>query len=376
MPRITLILMMTFVLLPMAKNVGASQSVSTPLSAYATDGVTQKLGLRIDVSGKVGAPGSVQIAATAFLPPASLLTDRPVAIFALPGGGTNRNYFDIHLPGREGYSQAEYLAKRGLIFIAIDHLGVGESTKANLDSLHIEDIARANDAAVGEIARRLELGTLAPGYPALPGIYKVGIGHSMGGGLTIIMQGRYGTYDAIAPLGYSAIHTVLPQRSEAERRRGTEGSMRQATRWTDPRTLSLKQSAKATADYVYPFFWDDVPRDIIDADLGGGSPGQPSQAAKLGNWSEPTIPNCVIAMMSPGYVAEEAALVRVPVLIMLGERDVVPNPLAEPAADQSASDIGVVIIPRMAHNHNFASTRQQLWDRLADWARSVSRSPK
>ena len=75
-------------------------------------------------------------------------------------------------------------------------------------------IAAANDFAVREVLRRIEAGTLAS-FPAVQGPTMIGIGQSMGGCITIVMQGNHRTYDAIAPLGYSAIHTVLPQRSDA-----------------------------------------------------------------------------------------------------------------------------------------------------------------
>src|SRR2546427_469009 len=52
---------------------------------------------------------------------------------------------------------------------------------------------------------------LSEALPPLPGLVRIGIGQSMGGCLTVVMQGRHATFDAIAPLGYSAIHTVLPQ---------------------------------------------------------------------------------------------------------------------------------------------------------------------
>jgi pimeloyl-ACP methyl ester carboxylesterase len=202
-------------------------------SAHGSETPLRREELRINVTGKAAVPGELEIAATAYLPDPSRLTDRPVAIFALPGGGTNRHYYDIHLPGHEGYSEAEHHVARGFILVAIDHLGVGDSTKRALDTMRIEDIAQADDAAVREIARRLEQGKLAAGYPPLPNLFKVGIGHSMGAGITIIMQGRLQTYDAIAPHGYSAIHTVLPQPTEAARLRGMQGPNRRASRWTE-----------------------------------------------------------------------------------------------------------------------------------------------
>jgi len=45
--------------------------------------------------------------------------------------------------------------------------------------------------------------------------------------------------------------------------------------------------------------------------------------------------------------------------------------LAEPTAYRSSSDVSVAVIPRMAHMHNFASTRELLWARIAAFAESV-----
>jgi hypothetical protein len=54
------------------------------------------------------------------------------------------------------------------------------------------------------------------------------------------------------------------------------------------------------------------------------------------------------------------------------ERDTCPNPLAEPAAYRNSRDVAVYVVPRMAHMHNFASTRLMLWDRIEAWARCVA----
>jgi pimeloyl-ACP methyl ester carboxylesterase len=66
--------------------------------------------------------------------------------------------------------------------------------------------------------------------------------------------------------------------------------------------------------------------------------------------------------------------IEVPVLIGVGERDVCPNPWAEPAAYSRSGDIALLVVPRMAHMHNFAPTRELLWQRIADWSVMLSRS--
>jgi hypothetical protein len=59
------------------------------------------------------------------------------------------------------------------------------------------------------------------------------------------------------------------------------------------------------------------------------------------------------------------------VFIGLGERDVSPDPHAEASAFRAARDVSLFIVPRMAHMHNFASTRARMWQRLHDWSRAV-----
>jgi pimeloyl-ACP methyl ester carboxylesterase len=89
-------------------------------------------------------------------------------------------------------------------------------------------------------------------------------------------------------------------------------------------------------------------------------------------WGSLTVPPCAVTMMTPGVIAAEAAAVKVPVLIAVGERDVCPEPHAEPTAYRGSSDVSLFIAPRMAHMHNFASTRALLWSRIASWSRRVA----
>lgn len=312
-------------------------------------------------------PGGNHVAASVFLPEPDHLPADPIVMFASPGGGYARGYFDLHLPGRTGYSQAEHHAARGIVLVAYDHPGVGASGLAGLETMTMESIAAANDGAVREIARRLQAGTLADGFPPIETRARIGIGQSMGGGVTIIMQGRHRTFDAIAALGYSAIHTVLPQRSAEDVDRAK--AIFQFTRETDVRALSVARTSALVPDFIYPFHWEDVPAEVVEADLGSGFPVR----TPMPPWASATIPNCVAAMMAPGFVKEEAALIDAPVLMAFGRRDVSPNPHQEPSAFPMSRDVSLYVVRQMAHMHNFASTRQLLWERIADWAEMVAR---
>lgn len=323
----------------------------------------KRIELKIDVSGAAPIEGPLQIAASIYWPE-NVVPE--IAVFAFPGGGYSRGYFDLHFAGHEGYSQAEHHVARGLLFVALDHLGVGDSSTTALESMRMEDIAAANHAAVCHIVDGLRGGSLDASLPPVPKLFRVGIGQSMGGCVTLIMQGRHRTYDAVAALGYSAIHTVLPQPD------GKPGHDVVHARSESPGALSMLESSVQVRDYRYPFHLEDVPQDIVAEDMKGGYPIR----REVPPFGSATVPNCAIQMMSPGVISEEAAAIEVPVLMAMGERDVCPRPHAEPGAFPRSGDVSLYVVPRMAHMHNFASTRQRLWNRLGDWVQTLAREPR
>ncbi|MFC5747881.1 hypothetical protein [Actinomadura rugatobispora] len=58
------------------------------------------------------ATGPVEVTATVVADPGAV-PDRPLVVLAIPGGTYHRRYWDLQPPGREGYSKAEWLARRG-----------------------------------------------------------------------------------------------------------------------------------------------------------------------------------------------------------------------------------------------------------------------
>jgi pimeloyl-ACP methyl ester carboxylesterase len=155
--------------------------------------------LRIDVSGAVGIPDA-EIAATVVAP--SIAAEKPVVAVGFPGGGYSRGYWDIQWPG--GYSQAEFHARRGWTFVAVDHLGVGDSSLPDPTVLTFEVLAVANSAATQRIVSMLRSGTLsADAVAPVQNPYVIGVGQSMGGCVSIVAQAAHRTFDALAVLGYS-----------------------------------------------------------------------------------------------------------------------------------------------------------------------------
>lgn len=340
--------------------------------------------LRVDVTEAAAIGMQAEVAVSVVLPEPAERDETPVVCFAFPGGGYSRRYFTTDLRGTDPGGQAGWHAARGWIFVAIDHLGFGDSTTPEGNVLNYDNVAAANKVAVDHVIELLGAGTLAEGVAPIADATMLGIGQSMGGCFTIVLQGQHGTFDGIAALGFSAIHTVVPSRPGGPQAvwpwmlRGADletdaplnlAAVLAAVGPTLDDADSIEEAAEVTAEHPFQwaFHFDDEPAELVAADLA-----VPSSPAELPPWRSPSTPSCGIFMVAPGTVATEAAAITVPVLIAVGERDVVPNPWMEPLAYKSATDISVFICPTMAHMHNFATTRHAFWARIHAWGTGVA----
>lgn len=326
--------------------------------------------ISIDVTEAAGLGIPAQTAISVFLPEDGALADPPVVCFAFPGGGYSRHYYSFDMPDGTGGGEAGFHCDRGWIFVACDHLGFGDSTIPEGNALNLDNVAAANHATVRAIVARIESGTLAEGLPSIANATTLGIGQSMGGCFAVVAQGNWSTFDGVGILGYSGIHTIVPTRP---------GQPAMAWPWISRR--SSLDAPKIMNDYTptapepggeHPFQWsfhyDDEPADIVALDMAAAA----GVADPLPVWRSATTPPCGVYMVAPGAVALEAASIRVPVLIAVGERDVVPDPWAEPKAYKSATDIGVYVCPRMGHMHNFAHSRTLFWEKIHNWGEGVA----
>jgi pimeloyl-ACP methyl ester carboxylesterase len=314
----------------------------------------QTIELTVVAEGIAGLDQALPMAATVFLPEAP--PPSCPAVFAFPGGGYSRRYFDLRIDDGTAYSQAQHHTDRGVVLVVIDHLCTGDSaTPADPLAVTLEQLAEANAMAAGAITRRIETGSLGADGPPIRLSGAVGIGQSMGGCILTVQQGRWATFDAVAFLGWSGRHTAFPDPSG--------GTLPITVPARDDDLRAAPTPTMFTPEqFRFCFHYDDVPTEVVDADLGGGEGG---------DWRSSGAPPCAVTMLAPGVVAAEAAAITVPVLVACGERDVVPDPHAEPAAYPLSSDVTLTITPRMSHMHNFAGTREQLWDRLISWVNTV-----
>lgn len=297
---------------------------------------------RIDVSDvlPVAITGGdpLHIAAWVFMP--DTLPEKPTVITLFNGGTYDRRYFHFDVPGHSEYSCAEYLRTRGHVVILPDHLGIGESDRAKDQMLVTREVAAlAYHTAIERIYAQLRDGTLA----TLTDFVKVGGGHSMGGFMTITQQAAHRTYDLCLILGYTAdgVHLTIGD----QLLRAHPGDL-------DPTQPDYAKRDRSKLRKT--FHWEDVTDEVIAVD-----------DALLVD-----VPYVLSTQsIMTGIVTTDAAKIDVPIYINLGERDVSPNPHAEPGFYTACRDITLHILPRSGHCQNFATTRVEMYDRIDRWVR-------
>lgn len=307
---------------------------------------------RVDVTDKVDLNEPVETAVSVFLPPSKTLPPSPTVVFAFPGGTYSRAYYDLHVPGRDGYSFGEHLAKSGHVVIACDHVGLGDSTPYEPFSELTKDIViTADQATVRGVMDRLAAGTLVDGFGPMRNPFTIGVGHSMGARLLTLQQVRYNSFDAMAVLSSSR----LPTRRTTKIVRRIAQSLGN-WRGSDP--------MRPPRERLHGFFHDEsVPDDVKAADDALAVPLYPwmSQVGRGGILEDPAI-------------SEAAHEIDVPIFLCFGDRDVSRDPHSEVLAYPKSKDISLLILPRSAHCTNFAETRALFFDRIAGWVREMSRT--
>jgi pimeloyl-ACP methyl ester carboxylesterase len=317
------------------------------------------LDLEIDVTDVTGLGEPASIALTVTLPDPRRLADPPLVCFAKPGAGLARAYFTEDLPGPAHGAQAAWHAERGWVFVAVDNLGAGaSSTHEPEHTASYATVVRAAHTAEQEVLAQLRAGTLTPELPALADPIVVGIGQSMGACLTVVQQAHHRSYDGIAVLGYSVLHTQPP--TPPGRPAGVMPWRPRDAPATVLNEAAVARDGRTGAEHLQDATWSFCADDVDPSVMRFGDSSAP--------WGSSTIPSLIATVTTPGSVAPEAAAIDVPVLLAMGDRDVVVDPAGEPRAYRSSSSVDLFVCPTMGHLHNFASTRVLFWQRIHTWA--------
>jgi hypothetical protein len=194
----------------------------------------------------------------------------------------------------------------------------------------------------------------------------VGAGHSLGGLICVVTQALHQTYDGVATLGYT---------------HGTKDVLEETEMGGFSEPEAPRRAAEEQTKAFFGGTWDQgygvAPREPNHSWLY--APSVPPEVITADDRTVAAWPRqAYVEALLPGHTPRYAAAVTAPVLVAFGDRDIPAHPRDDAGFYTAAADITVLTLPDSAHCHNFASSRQLLWDRLGLWAQGVGsylRSP-
>lgn len=306
--------------------------------AERTKPIMQSQDIFFDVTEATGLDEPVKVAGSLHLPDDADSRKSLPLLLCLHGGGYRRAYWNPPFAD-ESYSFARYFTERGRAVLALDHLGMGDSSKPARESkLSRARIAAANAHALAETVAGLKDGRFASAQD----VPVTGIGHSIGGMMIITQAAAHGGMDRVASLGWANQAMTLFDADPA----AMAAAMPEEGYAPSPR-----QAMRAL------FYLPDVPLSLIEADEAHGD----------------STPTCLGRdALTPGIVHEASACIAAPVFVLHAIIDTSPDPIGEAAFFKASKDITVSVLDGAAHCHNFASSRREHWRRLDAWIDSTS----
>lgn len=297
----------------------------------------------LNVPVQLDAGDGAMIAAHVFTPDrvAAERLPRPTWIYAVHGANSSWRYFDMHVPehDRDEYSFAAYMTSRGIGVVAVDALAMGESVfPLDPELLTMEVLAAAHGQAFDTSVRRWIADGADGAVQPAQNVLFCGLGHSGGGGVTIVTQALFRPFELIAVLGMPVGDFELP---------GGQEETVSAMHFDERGFFSMPTLTKAALKWsVGP----EVPDDVIDAF----------------HEAVPT-PPCEMTMMQPGTLAPYARKIDTPIFLGYGEVDLARTPLSEPAQYSASRDVTLSIHPGCYHQHWAGPRRAEMWAALANW---------
>ncbi|WP_380878059.1 hypothetical protein ACFB49_15360 [Sphingomonas sp. DBB INV C78] len=308
--------------------------------------------LRLDVGALVAGGEPITLAIDVHVP--DRLASRPLLFWCVPGGGVSRGYYDLHdpqTPHDEGFSLAAALTAAGHIVVAIDPVGVGESTRpADGYSLTTEAVAEANVRALAQFRALLASGAIA-GLPAIDNIPAIGTGHSAGAMVGVVHQSATRDFDAMLLLCFGTVG--LPEYMD--------DTHRAAVLEPDGGRSRIVEFARARfGDEPY------LPAPVHDKDTPAGR--------ALRGVMDRVLANVGMHAMLPGNVAKELGELDVPVFLSVGDRDMTGPPHLLPRDYLNCPDFTLYVVPTSGHHVFVAPDADRMYRRLIAWADGVGRN--
>jgi len=280
--------------------------------------------------------------------------------FCLPGGSINRHYYNLQAPDDDSFSFAAMMAKQGAITIAVDHLGVGDSDQPRDGFLLTPDrLAQANANAAQKVLNGLREGSLIEGLPALRHVISIGVGHSMGGMLTVLQQALAHQHDGLLLMGFAnaGLTSHLPE--PAHRLAGNPAA--------------VKAEIEAVARRIYPEPYQRIAPSPEASQIFQGATADRAGVQAIKRTRDNLLVIGGLQSMIPGSIGPALDTVDVPVFLGLGSRDIAGPPHEIPASFPSSPDVTLTVLPETGHCQFIFPSRADLFRRIGEWTSFVIR---
>lgn len=304
------------------------------------------------------------------------LETAPCAILiCLTGGGVTRRFFDLRIGNDVSFSFAQAMADRGFAVVMIDHLGVGDSSRPeDCFDLVPEVLADANAEAARAAIAFIRNGLLGTGNCSPP-VY--GVGHSMGGMVTVLIQARHALYEGLVLLGYVANGAEHSLRPSALSKANDPQQIRHALKeLTQEMFGGAMKHVEPRVDASTP---RTKPRNLTDENasrLFRPEAADPAGTLALKATLAPVINVSVLFAIIPGSHLPEMKMVKTPILVIVGEYDFAYPPRDLEKLFPNSPSIATFLPSGIGHNvFNFPG-RENVFVRVGQWLDEVTRQSR
>ncbi len=280
--------------------------------------------------------------------------------FCLPGGSINRHYYNLQASGDDSFSFAAMMAEQGAITVAVDHLGVGDSDKPRDGFLLTPDrLAQANANAARKVLSGLREGSLIESLPPLASLVSIGVGHSMGGMLTVLQQALCRQHDGLLLMGFANAGLISHLPEPAHRLAG------------NPDAVKAEIETVARAVYAEPY--QRIQPSPEASQIFQGATADRAGVEAIKRTRDDLLVIGGLQSMIPGSIRPALDTVDVPVFLGLGDRDIAGPPHAIPAIFPNSPDVTLTVLPETGHCQFIFPSRAALFRRIGEWTWFVIR---
>lgn len=267
-----------------------------------------------------------------------------IVFVGLAGGGMKRQYFDL----QGGFSFVAAMRARGHGCLLVDHPGVGDSDRPS-------DGYLLSPRLLAEAHHRA-LGALRGSLPELAAARTVGVGHSMGALISLIQQAGHGSHAALVLLGFGfdGLPQYLPPAARAL--------------LNDRAALEAVSVELARGLFREPY---PIVSQGGNGGLYAGSNAEPGALEAIRNVSTHLLPLPAFMSMYPHHWDALAARVKVPVLIALGDKDLVKAPDNVDQLFSGSPGAEVLVLPETGHSQFVFASRAELFAKIDQWVEQI-----